>query len=454
MAAADDGGYFIAGYQRLYSGARDLWLIRTNAAGEFLWETVTGGDGSESASAVVATSDGGCVIAGRTDSFGFGGHDGWLVRFDREGREVWSRTYGDTELDNFSALVETGDGFCITGYTQSEEPGERPSWLIHTDADGNERWRRLYEPESIYLPQKMCSTDDGGWAIVGSELSREDCVVLRVDSEGEPIWEHRYGESDQLDTGKSIVRDEEGGFFVAFHSKKSEDPKEPRICLVRIDGEGNQQFFQRYESIWGSEFPTFMQRSPNGGVFIAGHGDGPQWGNDALVYRMDANGDSLWKQWHWGPTEARDFAYATAIARDSGWVVAGSFGGYPGEPYGDQGWLLKYEPEAGACHLNVSTEAPDRIARGETLIFQAKATNPCAESRSFDEATLRVSGPASYERSLFHGGALGLEPGSSVAANVEPPVPPGAPLGHYTVAVSVFLGGNPVDANSFAIEVF
>lgn len=65
---ADDGGYFIVGATNLQYEPEmrgDVYLIRTDAAGEVLWEKIYGGEGYEEGQSITQASDGGLVIAGR-----------------------------------------------------------------------------------------------------------------------------------------------------------------------------------------------------------------------------------------------------------------------------------------------------------------------------------------------------------------------------------------------------
>jgi len=55
-----------------------------------------GGADDDVAYSVVETGDGGYALAGYTLSFGAGGYDFWLVKTDSAGNIVWNQTYGGT----------------------------------------------------------------------------------------------------------------------------------------------------------------------------------------------------------------------------------------------------------------------------------------------------------------------------------------------------------------------
>jgi hypothetical protein len=81
-----DGGYIIAGATVSFgAGNSDVYLIKTNAAGETLWTRTFGDTASDWAYSVQQTADGGHIVAGNTGSFGAGGHDVYLIKTDADG---------------------------------------------------------------------------------------------------------------------------------------------------------------------------------------------------------------------------------------------------------------------------------------------------------------------------------------------------------------------------------
>lgn len=84
-------------------------------------------------------ADGGYALAGRTDSFGVGSTDCWLVKTDSAGNMEWNRTYGGTEHDWAYSVVETVDGgYAIAGPTLSFGAGSYDCWLVKTEGHAPE----------------------------------------------------------------------------------------------------------------------------------------------------------------------------------------------------------------------------------------------------------------------------------------------------------------------------
>jgi len=153
-----DGGYVIAGYTYSFgSGQADVYLIKTDGAGDTVWTRTYGGSGWETGSSVAETDGGGYVIVGRTNSFGEGG-ELYLIRTDGAGDTVWTRTYGDSLYEAGYAVEQTSDGgYIISGEATSFGTGESDVYLIKTDADGlvqvSEDHGEIPRPECQYLAQ-------------------------------------------------------------------------------------------------------------------------------------------------------------------------------------------------------------------------------------------------------------------------------------------------------------
>ena len=131
-----DGGYALASWNwSIGAGGSDFWLVKTDGAGNMQWNKTYGGWGGDDACALVQTSDGGYALAGCTNSFGAGFYDFWLVKTDSAGNALWNKTYGGTNGDFATALVQTGDGgYALAGNTNSFGAGGTDSWLVKVGA--------------------------------------------------------------------------------------------------------------------------------------------------------------------------------------------------------------------------------------------------------------------------------------------------------------------------------
>ena len=72
---------------------------------------------------------------GRTNSFGAGIMDAWLIRTDQDGNSIWTKTYGGISADIGMTVQENIDGgYIITGATDSFGITGLDLWLICTES--------------------------------------------------------------------------------------------------------------------------------------------------------------------------------------------------------------------------------------------------------------------------------------------------------------------------------
>jgi len=133
-----DGGYALAGSRYSFgAGDLDIWLVKTDANGNQLWNQTYGGTSDDVAYALVQTGDGGFAVAGSTYSYGAGLSDFWLIKTDATGNHLWNKTYGGANYDWANGLAHTADGgYALAGITGSFGAGNNDFWLVKTDENG------------------------------------------------------------------------------------------------------------------------------------------------------------------------------------------------------------------------------------------------------------------------------------------------------------------------------
>jgi hypothetical protein len=129
-----DGGYIIAGTTSSFGaggGGSDVWLIKTDNKLNKVWDKTFGGVNDDSAASVAQTLDGGYVIAGTTYSYGEGNSDIWLIKADNKGNWMWDQTFGGKNNDTGSSIQETSrNNYILAGTTNSYTAGGSDAWLL------------------------------------------------------------------------------------------------------------------------------------------------------------------------------------------------------------------------------------------------------------------------------------------------------------------------------------
>ncbi len=341
VAQTADGGYVIVGYTYSFGASeRDVWLIKTDASGDTIWTRTYGGAYSDYGYSVAQTADGGYIITGRTESFGAGGHDVYLVKTDANGNTMWTRTYGDTAEDKGHSVAQTADGgYVIAGWTWSFGTGEDDVWLIKTDASGDTMWTRTYGGTGSDYGRSITQTADGGYVIAGRTRSfgtgSSDVWLIKTDASGDTIWVRTYGGTSH-DYGYSVAQTADGGYIITGYTW-SFGAGGKDVYLIKTDASGDTIWTRTYGGT-DDERGHSVAQTADGGYVIAGWTESLGAGlDDIWLIRTDAWGDTMWTRTYGGVWS--DYGYSVTQTADDGYVIAGftwSFGAGGGDL-----WLIK-----------------------------------------------------------------------------------------------------------------
>ena len=237
------------------------------------WQRNLGGSLDEYGTSIQQTSDGGYILCGTTWSNNIhvsgnhGNADIWVLKLDPAGEIDWQRCLGGSEDESADHILELqGGGYLVLGGTVSNDGdvsannGNRDFWLVRLDSEGNLIWQHCYGGSQLDSPNDMTATPDGGFIIAGSSLSSDgdvtanagntDYWILKLNADLEIEWQRSYGGS-AADDAFAIALTSDGGYVLNGISYSSDGDISANIgsgdyWVVKLDAFG--------EMVWERSF--------------------------------------------------------------------------------------------------------------------------------------------------------------------------------------------------------
>lgn len=137
ISRTSDGGYVLGGTSGAMGIFQVLLLAKLNDAGELQWTRDIGSGTDWGGGEVRERPDGGLVMTGWTKAHGAGARDVYLLRTDAMGEFEFGSTFGGIRDDvGVSLDLLPGGGFQVAGSTESFGPGMKAVFVIRTDTLG------------------------------------------------------------------------------------------------------------------------------------------------------------------------------------------------------------------------------------------------------------------------------------------------------------------------------
>ena len=238
----NDSGYIIIGYSDSFgAGNRDMWLIKTDFNGNELWNKTYGGTTDDQGHSIKQTIDGGYILAGGTyTSDNTNKFDIWLIKTDNAGEIIWNKTYGGSQHETAWSVQQTTDGgYIICGEKDVGGRNEYDIWLLKTDSNGELLWEKIFGGFNYDRGWSVQQTSDEGYIITGDTFvgPRVDGLLIKTDSNGEKEWEKTYG-SYYTDITIHVQQTSDGGFILTGYYQPGWFQYRD-LWLIKTDENGN-----------------------------------------------------------------------------------------------------------------------------------------------------------------------------------------------------------------------
>jgi len=321
-----DGGYIVAGNTYSFGNGGDVYILKLKSDGSLDWYETYGGSNYDYAYSIQQTTDGGYIVAGRTDSFG-NSCDVYILKLKSDGSLDWYETYGGSNNDYAYSIQQVADGgYIVAGRTDSFG-NYVDAYILKLQSDGSLDWYETYGGSDYDGARSIQQVADGGYIVAGDTRSFgagwSDAYILKLKSDGSLDWEKTYGGSG-YDEAYSIQQVADGGYIVAGETDSFGNSGDAYILKLQSDGS-----LDWYETYGGSDDDDAwsIQQTTDGGYIVVGNTNSSGTGDDAYILKLKSDGSLDWYKTYGGSNY--DHAYSIQQVADGGYIVAGdtySFG--------------------------------------------------------------------------------------------------------------------------------
>ncbi|MEO1261420.1 MAG: T9SS type A sorting domain-containing protein [Bacteroidota bacterium] len=322
-----DGGYLLTGERAFPSKDNDVYVVKTDPAGNITWETNIGSDMREVSYSVSALSDGNYLVTGLADDvLDSVSHHLLVYKIDNDGNFLWEQSFAYPS-DHFypeTFGVEMPDGNLSIMYT-SKSPARAN--LVRTDANGNKVWEKTYTTLSTRI-NSLEVMSDGSLLATGSGPVGGRGLVLKIDAAGEQAFDLNIdGLGNGGSNAYSSLETANGDYLVTgVHKFNSSSPDSVYIIKMSPQGETVWEKFFAFEQ--SKLIRSFLTPAGNGHFFLTTSAwlnyNATTPGENNLIHLMkfDNEGNEIWRQ-NIGSDLIGECIFHTNSTSDGGVVMTG-----------------------------------------------------------------------------------------------------------------------------------
>lgn len=261
-----------------------------------------------------------------------------VAKVDVHGQEIWQTaipvdTSVGRDYGQGIALDENGNILVVGTANYSGGLGVTTQlFLTKLDPDGGLLWSKSFEfGEDIWHSEggRIVSNEDNTFTILGqiTSMTARKFVLIKIDSEGEVIWEKRFpysNDSNYFNSGG--LSKTPGGGYVFGGAKQFNIGFARDIFLIKADDQGNEEWLKVFESP-GDDKLMDVEQGHEGSIVLTGALGSSVLGDEDLVFKkLNAEGEEIWSRIHGGM--GRDLGSALKPAADTGYMLIGYKGGF------------------------------------------------------------------------------------------------------------------------------
>jgi hypothetical protein len=322
------------------------FLTQLNAQPSFVWGKQFGTDQADAGQDIVTYDSGDFVLAGSTSGNLFsknrGGRDGFIMKFDCLGNEIWKKQFGSNKDDRPQVLKKDAIGnLYVAGTTKGiingEGYGKQDIFVCKYDIDGILIKTKVIGTDSLDDLSDIIVDEYFNIYIAGNTKGKlgkrsfgdRDFFIMKLDSSFSELYSHQFG-SKEWDACSDLTIDKVGNLYVSGYTKDK---------LGEENFGGFDAFVAKYsqrgELLKMKQFGTEQTDAVNNilvdynnNIYISGtsHGNivSDNYGkSDAFLMKLNSDCDIIWEL-QFGTSSWDEAWYMELINSETEIVLSGS----------------------------------------------------------------------------------------------------------------------------------
>ena len=226
MLATSDGNFLLIGQRNVGHGNNiDSYVLKIDDKGSLLWEKTYGSNIQERTYYGSETSHGDFLISGSTLPYQSAKADIYLIRINKNGELIWTKTYGEEKVHDIAhSFCRNRDGktYTLTGYSETAREGYHEGLFMQIDEHGNLLKRQTHDTGEDLRLMHSEETSDGSFIVAGytrKDITKNihDAVLLKFCKDGKMQWVKTFGHAEKDDQGYWVVVNKDGSYtFVGY----------------------------------------------------------------------------------------------------------------------------------------------------------------------------------------------------------------------------------------------